>query len=344
MKMTTQFLTALTLSLFTSFAWAEDMIIQIPATSQMSLPADQYADPHHPTGNWYFLGAGAGLTEFSSGGGDTGYPMTLKALISHYNNEQTWAFDVGIGGLQQELEETRRNHDNMASLYLEVAGRYRLAQGWQIGPVYNMLTGDSDIYGSSQNVTSFLGALVGREYVLDNKNLLRVGGRLLADIGVGGQTITTGLLEVQIGGGARPTRVAENRSLAPHLADQALQGPIKSKLNYEFDSAAIGATGEVIIDKLALAFKNNPQLAERVEIIGHADEIGTEAYNDGLSQRRAQNVAKELGKHGLSPALVKVSWEGERQPLDKKDFARNRRVEIRLINVKDREEIEKLLK
>jgi outer membrane protein OmpA-like peptidoglycan-associated protein len=343
--MTLKFKTALTalitINMF-SVAYAEDMTIQIP-TSSMKIQDTKTADPYNPTGYWYFLGGGMGLTNFSKGGGDTGYPLTLKALASYYTDSQAWAFDMGLGGLSQNLDESRNGQENTASMYLEAAARHRLAQGWQIGPVYNLLTGDADVYGSSNNVTSFIGALVGREFVLENKNLIRVGGRLMTDIGVGNETITTGLLEVQVGGGARPTRIAENRSLAPHLADQALQ-PAESRLNYEFDSAAIGASGEVLIDKIANILKTNPDIAERIEIIGHADEIGTEQYNEGLSARRAKNVAQQLEKHGLTSAKLKVSWLGEKAPIDKSDFARNRRVEIRLINVKDKAEIERLLK
>jgi outer membrane protein OmpA-like peptidoglycan-associated protein len=334
----------LTLILMSSYSvtYAEDMTIQIP-TSSAKIQDMTTADPYHPAGYWYFLGGGMGLTNFSKNGGDTGYPLTLKALASYYTQSQAWAFDVGLGGLSQSLEEERNGHDNTASMYLEVAARHRLTQGWQIGPVYNLLTGDADIYGSSNNVTSFIGALVGREFVLENKNLIRVGGRLMTDIGIGSETITTGLLEVQVGGGARPTRIAENRSMAPHLADQALQ-PAESRLNYEFDSAAIGASGEVLIDKIAKVLKTNPDIAERIEIIGHADEVGTEQYNERLSARRAKAVAQQLERHGLSTNKLTVGWLGERAPLDKTDFARNRSVEIRLINVKDKAAIERLLK
>ena len=65
---------------------------------------------------------------------------------------------------------------------------------------------------------------------------------------------------------------------------------------------------------------------------GHADRSGSPAYNQRLSQRRADNVAAELVRQGVSRNEIVVSAYGETRPLvptaDGVREPQNRRVEI----------------
>ena len=70
----------------------------------------------------------------------------------------------------------------------------------------------------------------------------------------------------------------------------------------------------------------------RIEVAGHADTSGTPSYNQGLSQRRAQNVASELVRLGVPREAITVQAFGESRPLvptgDGVREPQNRRVEI----------------
>jgi len=70
----------------------------------------------------------------------------------------------------------------------------------------------------------------------------------------------------------------------------------------------------------------------RIEVAGHADRSGTPAYNQGLSQRRANTVAAELVSRGVSREMITISAFGETRPLvptaDGVREPQNRRVEI----------------
>ena len=70
----------------------------------------------------------------------------------------------------------------------------------------------------------------------------------------------------------------------------------------------------------------------RIEVAGHADTSGTPRYNQGLSQRRAQNVASELVRQGVPREAITVQAFGESRPLvptgDGVREPQNRRVEI----------------
>jgi OmpA-OmpF porin, OOP family len=67
-------------------------------------------------------------------------------------------------------------------------------------------------------------------------------------------------------------------------------------------------------------------------IAGHADRSGPEAYNQALSERRAQSVAQALGQRGIPTSTMRVQGHGEADPrvrtADGVREPQNRRVEI----------------
>jgi OOP family OmpA-OmpF porin len=71
----------------------------------------------------------------------------------------------------------------------------------------------------------------------------------------------------------------------------------------------------------------------KVEIAGHTDSRGNEAYNQGLSERRAQAVADYLVAHDANGSNITVKGYGENQPVadngSDEGRASNRRVELR---------------
>jgi OmpA-OmpF porin, OOP family len=72
--------------------------------------------------------------------------------------------------------------------------------------------------------------------------------------------------------------------------------------------------------------------ATRIEVAGHADRSGTDRYNQALSLRRAEVVAGELGRRGVSRSDIDIQAFGESRPLvqtaDNVREPQNRRVEI----------------
>ena len=71
----------------------------------------------------------------------------------------------------------------------------------------------------------------------------------------------------------------------------------------------------------------------RIEIEGHTDNTGTEAYNQGLSERRANAVKAWVVSQGVNPAQITTVGKGESEPVDdnstKEGRQNNRRVVIR---------------
>jgi OOP family OmpA-OmpF porin len=99
---------------------------------------------------------------------------------------------------------------------------------------------------------------------------------------------------------------------------------------FDFDKTAIKPDGAKILDRLVAFLKENPD--KKVELEGHTDWIGTDKYNQGLSERRAASVRAYLVKQGVSPGRITTRGFGESKPIaDNKTRdgrAKNRRVEV----------------
>ena len=104
-------------------------------------------------------------------------------------------------------------------------------------------------------------------------------------------------------------------------------------VTFDFNSAQLTPTARLQLDQLAIAlnypdFKNLP-----FTVAGHTDAVGSEGYNQSLSQRRAVAVGTYLAEqHGFSATLMQEEGYGEAR-LDPKlapDAGGQRRVEITL--------------
>jgi OOP family OmpA-OmpF porin len=72
--------------------------------------------------------------------------------------------------------------------------------------------------------------------------------------------------------------------------------------------------------------------------IGHTDSIGTDAYNQGLSVRRADSVKAYMVSKGIEPNRVYTEGKGEKQPIasntTRDGRQKNRRVDIEVIGTR----------
>lgn len=137
-----------------------------------------------------------------------------------------------------------------------------------------------------------------------------------------------------------PARVEITRTVLRELAvrqtpEQALVVTLPADVLFDFDSASLRPDALAAVDRTAELLRSYERAA--LEIHGHTDAKGTDAYNDSLSQRRAQAVATRLAPHAGGRDLA-VQGFGERRPVaanaqpdgsdDPAGRQRNRRVEI----------------
>ncbi|GIL38474.1 TonB-dependent receptor domain-containing protein [Roseiterribacter gracilis] len=112
-----------------------------------------------------------------------------------------------------------------------------------------------------------------------------------------------------------------------------VQKPIVPKsylVFFDFDRADLTPEGSKIVDTAAVNAKAGS--VTRLEVTGHADRSGSDAYNQRLSQRRAETVKAQLLRSGFKESEIVTFAKGESQPLvatpDGVREPQNRRVEI----------------
>ena len=101
-------------------------------------------------------------------------------------------------------------------------------------------------------------------------------------------------------------------------------------VQFEFGSAQLSPDAKQVLDNLGAALKS-PQLGgDKFLIEGHTDAVGSEEYNQRLSDARARSVKEYLTTHGVEPDRLGTVGRGENSLLDKTDpgAALNRRVQV----------------
>jgi outer membrane protein OmpA-like peptidoglycan-associated protein len=111
---------------------------------------------------------------------------------------------------------------------------------------------------------------------------------------------------------------------------------------FAFDSSDLDARARRVVERMAYVLNHTRAAARAVILEGHADAIGTVAYNLTLSRRRAETVARELIGQGVRRDRITVEAYGESRPIapnrrpdgtdDPAGRARNRRVEAVIRN------------
>ena len=103
-------------------------------------------------------------------------------------------------------------------------------------------------------------------------------------------------------------------------------------VNFDFDKSDIRPDAAVILDEAASQLNASP--GRSVSVAGHTDSVGTEAYNQALSERRAASVKDYLVSKGVDGSRLSTAGFGESNPIASNDTADgralNRRVELNL--------------
>jgi OOP family OmpA-OmpF porin len=125
-----------------------------------------------------------------------------------------------------------------------------------------------------------------------------------------------------------------NNGLRVASADQGILDSTLANRTVEFESgkATLTPAGRAILDEMIRAMQKLKQ--RKIEVIGHTDNLGLPATNQGLSQARAEAVKAYLAANGINGDLLTASGQGANRPIAGNDSAegraRNRRIEFRI--------------
>ena len=133
---------------------------------------------------------------------------------------------------------------------------------------------------------------------------------------------------------AEPVPVAPALKTKPAVElDKAQAGDvivILEGVNFEFDSAKLRPDAIEILAEATTVLNHRKDIS--VDVVGHTCNIGTDQYNQSLSERRAKSVYDYLVSHGIAAERLTSKGMGETQPAfsnaSREGRAKNRRVEL----------------
>lgn len=114
---------------------------------------------------------------------------------------------------------------------------------------------------------------------------------------------------------------------------------VLDNIYYEFNSAELTESSKKVLDALAIVMEDNPEM--EIELGAHTDNIGTEAYNLDLSERRAKSCVDYLVSKNIGQNRMTSKGYGESMPVAPNNFkngkdnpvgrTKNRRTEFKVI-------------
>jgi len=106
-------------------------------------------------------------------------------------------------------------------------------------------------------------------------------------------------------------------------------------VTFAFDSSQLNSQFYPVLDKVSATLAEYNKTI--IEVAGHTDSVGSDQYNQQLSERRANSVAAYLSSHGVDRSRMVTIGAGEAHPVATNDTdagrAQNRRVEITIVPV-----------
>lgn len=130
--------------------------------------------------------------------------------------------------------------------------------------------------------------------------------------------------------------VADSTTIVTALTRPPVAGAparIDLSVNFDFNSDRLNVDSRRQVAEMAKALLDPKLASMKILIEGHTDDVGSDAYNLGLSKRRAHSVLYELARaYGVDPERLSVDGKGESEPVasNASEYGRamNRRVSL----------------
>lgn len=114
------------------------------------------------------------------------------------------------------------------------------------------------------------------------------------------------------------------------LPGNALKIGLASEVSFDTGKHELKPDAYATYTKIATVLKDFDKTV--IHVVGHTDSVGSDAYNQGLSERRASSVGNRLVAEGVDNGRVLLEGRGEREPIADNSTEdgrrRNRRVDI----------------
>lgn len=122
--------------------------------------------------------------------------------------------------------------------------------------------------------------------------------------------------------------MAASEASSIRRSQDVLIATFKGETYFAHNSTMLKPGGYQEIARIASVLNRYPNT--RIQVAGHTDQRGPEAYNQQLSHQRAEAVKSALVQQGVNPGRITTLGYGESQPISS-SYAQNRRVEVTII-------------
>lgn len=116
-------------------------------------------------------------------------------------------------------------------------------------------------------------------------------------------------------------------------AENTLNLTMPSSITFGFNSAQLTPDAQNALNSVANVLNQYPD--STINVTGHTDDIGSDSYNQKLSEQRAASVAAYLAQHNVAYGRLSQQGMGERMPkfpnTDENSRGQNRRVELAIV-------------
>jgi OOP family OmpA-OmpF porin len=320
-----------------------------------------------------YIGLSAGFAPQNQDVNVEGADSSIKLLGSMYPGNGRSVFDVGFGTMNQQFSSNRAAEHSVNSGVLELAGRYQFANRWQAGLVANTMFDKGQYFGANQADAQFGGLQVIREISLQKGILARVGARAMQELNISNENVYIGMIDFQFGWfPSNRQGVAQNNDNTSGAGSQVTGATTPAVSNVdtnavpaavpvaELDLKDVGGEHSVVIfesnssdlkssevnkaNALGDTLAQNDGLFDRIELIGYADHTGSDQTNQELSQERANTLQGILKEKGVPAEKISAIGRGSADPVNEgnspDELRMNRRVEIKMYGVKDRDQLD----
>ena len=141
-----------------------------------------------------------------------------------------------------------------------------------------------------------------------------------------------------------PFRMVEVKTPAEPAASNAEPQVIRNEVRMDgdaffgFDQSDLRPDAMAALDDLIAKLQSTSRVS-RVSVVGHTDSVGSEAYNQGLSERRAASAKAYLIERGIAADQIDARGEGELNPSHPNDTPenrqKNRRVDVEFLTIEE---------